>query len=57
MTDIPAGGTADYYACPNPPFCSAHATHDYLPWLLAKSLGEKAKQQYYEVRPVLVEKP
>ncbi len=50
MTSIPAGGTADFRACPNPPFCAGHFHHDVRPFQLADDLDRV--DDYYSVRPV-----
>ena len=51
VNQIPAAGTADYRACPNPPRCKAHNEHDVEPWQLAKRVGREA--DYYRVRPTI----
>lgn len=50
MRNAPAAGSADYKACPNPPFCSDHYLHDVATFELAEKLGRV--DDYYDVRPV-----
>ncbi|MFC6671373.1 RHS repeat-associated core domain-containing protein [Marinobacterium aestuariivivens] len=50
MTSIPAGGTADFKACPRPPFCPSHFFHDVQPFNLADKL--ERIHDYYDVRPI-----
>ena len=47
----PAAGSADYRACPNPPFCIGHYDNDVKPYELAKDLDRI--NDYYDVRPVI----
>ncbi|WP_201587067.1 MULTISPECIES: hypothetical protein [unclassified Psychrobacter] len=53
INQIPAAGTADYRACPNPPFCNGHIDHDVETWKLAEKLGRET--DYYDVRPTIYE--
>ncbi|MGW8369430.1 MAG: golvesin C-terminal-like domain-containing protein, partial [Gammaproteobacteria bacterium] len=50
-TSRPAAGTADFGACPYPPFCPTHIGHDVKPYDAAVELGRIS--DYYLVRPTM----